>query len=194
MSSEATQQVSSSSSSGAFVTAWKKAAGPQKQTTLQTKSEAFTKYCLEEGWGLKEMKVFQQLLEACKTSVGQGEANSALSLLTATLDFAFHLEVHPIALITFSRNVVGASHWDSETLVKCQEYLARSDDDDEVIASGAVSTGDEVMRAVEYQTGAAPKVLERVPSPTQHDDDDDVVESDGGKRKRRLFPESTRYD
>jgi len=186
MSTETTQQVSASSNSAAFVSAWKKAAGPQKQLTLQTKSEAFTKFCLEEGWGLKEMKTFQQLLEATKYAVPTHDGCPALSLLGETLSFAEHLEVHPIALISFARSVVGVSSWDMSGFEITRAYLENEENHD-AVPPGVVSTGDEVLEDVAYNHST-------ITEHTSALSDDDTEAEDGGKRKRRLFPLGAKQD
>jgi len=188
MTTETTEQVSVNPNNTAFVSAWKKAAGPQKQLTLQTKSEAFTKFCLEEGWGLKEMKTFQQLLEATKYAVPTTDGCAPLALLGETLSLAEHLEVHPICLISFAKSVVGMSQWTMDALEKTREHLAASEGEQDDIPPGAVSTAEEVLGKAEYN-------YEGIKEHTAAQSDDDTEVSDGGKRKRRLFPdEATQYE
>jgi len=72
--------------SAAFVADWKKRTHHTTQTTLQTKSEAFTAWCLTQGWAMKDMRTWTTLCEKAKYSVCDGNVADELKLLLETVD------------------------------------------------------------------------------------------------------------
>jgi len=100
--------------SAAFVADWKKRTHHTTQTTLQTKSEAFTAWCLTQGWAMKDMRTWTTLCEKAKYSVCDGNVADELKLLLETVDLADHINCHPVGLICYARCEMKIQDWNLE--------------------------------------------------------------------------------
>lgn len=115
----------------AFIHSWKRTHGVMKQGTLQTKTEAFSAWVLSNGWTMRDMKSWSALCEKAKTAQ-DGDSGLTLQLLGDTLEFALHLDVHPIGLICFTRVELKCPDWDLVALGRAREHLleaAEAEDD-----------------------------------------------------------------
>jgi len=129
--------------SAAYVRDWKKRAHVATQSTLQTKSEAFTAWVLTQGWALRDMRVWTSLCEKAKYSQAGAVPGDELKLLCETLDFADHLDVHPIGLICYARAEMRLMDWTLEAVKAVRETLLQEDEADEKDSNGNSAGSDD---------------------------------------------------
>jgi len=145
----------------AFVANFKRAGSAMKQTTMQTKSEKFTAFVLENGWSMKDMRTWTALCEACKTCQSPRDIGEAMRLLSDTIDLAVHLDVHPIGLICYARAEFKQFDWTMAALevVRSRLLVEEEAEEDVVVDLTADEDNDDEEETVEEDLNPKAKLV-----------------------------------
>lgn len=156
-----------------WIRAWKVANGVKKQATLPTKVEEHTAWVLAQGWSMRDACAWKNLCEKVKFSASV-PIDAELDLIQKTIEYASHLDTHPIGIICFARCELKQPEWSLRAVDAIRERFF----------------ADVVPPSPPASAVASPPVF---PDGDLPSDDDERPSSGDGKRRKRDYEASQDY-